>query len=180
MRVNRVVFAGSVAPKDYDWQTRLSAHQVERVRNYVGTVDWVVALFPRLFELRPVRSLHNQLGSAGFNGFDAGGDCGQSVAQQSKDVTNVCYVKGEHSAFEGRVTEIVQFLLLENPSDAVREDRPAVGLLLGLRGTVWLTWFAIVAVILYVGVRVVSAAPSPMWVVLVLFVLLVIRTLQVV
>jgi hypothetical protein len=75
------------------------------VRNYVRTEDWVVALFPRLFELRPVLWLNNALGGAGFNGFDDGGGCMQTSAPQSTVVTKVCYLKGKHSAFEGRVTK---------------------------------------------------------------------------
>lgn len=178
MKINRVVFAGSVVPKNYDWDKRIQDHQVQSVRNYVGTEDWVVALFPRLFELRPALWLKNPLGSAGFNGFDDGGACGSEVTVRSKNVSNVCFVKGEHGAFEGRVTEIVQFLLSDHPPAAKLDQRPLAGKVLAYRATVWLVWLLIVGAIAYIGIRVVSAAPSPSWVVLVLFILVVIRTLQ--
>jgi alpha-beta hydrolase superfamily lysophospholipase len=180
MRINRVVLAGSVVPRDYDWQSIMEKKipQVEQVRNYVGTEDWVVALFPRLFELRPFLWLENELGSSGFNGFDAGGGCEPDRVTRVKAVTNVCYVKGEHSAFEGRVTEIVDFLLAREPSKAVQVDRPTLGWALDSRVTVWFTWLLITSVIVWIGFRVVLAAPSPSWVVLVLYALLVLRTLQ--
>ena len=71
MRVNRVVFGGSVVPKDYAWCCTPAQRAVERVRNYVASDDAVVALFPRFFELPVIRRvLGNNIGSAGFNGFD--------------------------------------------------------------------------------------------------------------
>jgi hypothetical protein len=180
MRINRVVFAGSVVPKDYDWRSIMEKKipRVEQVRNYVGTQDWVVALFPRLFELRPFLWLKNELGSSGFGGFDAGGGCNSNKIPVLKSVTNVCYVQGEHSAFEDRVTEIVDFLLATTPADAVQVQRPFLGWVLDSKVTVWLTWLAIMSLVVWIGFRVVLAAPSPNWVVLVLFALLVLRTLQ--
>jgi len=68
--VDRIVFAGSVVRRDYDWDYVINERkQVELVRNYVASDDWVVALFPRFFEQWPMRYLGNDLGSAGFNGF---------------------------------------------------------------------------------------------------------------
>ncbi|MGB6352987.1 MAG: hypothetical protein WBF21_03295, partial [Steroidobacteraceae bacterium] len=180
MHINRVVLAGSVVRKNYDWKSIMEGAnpQVLQVRNYVGTEDWVVALFPRLFELRPFLWLKNELGSSGFSGFDAGGGCGPNRVPALPSVTNVCYVKGEHSAFEGRVTEVVDFLLSTKPAEAAQVDRPSVGWLLDLRMTVWLTWLVIASLIVWIGFRVVLAAPSPNWIVLVLYALLVLRILQ--
>jgi alpha-beta hydrolase superfamily lysophospholipase len=182
MRIDRVVFAGSVVPRDYDWNKALGAGQVQRVRNYVATDDWVVALFPRLFELRPFTLLKNDLGSAGFNGFRRGGTSSEADAGGNALVENVYYVQGQHSAFkqsDGRVKEIVEFLSAPTPSAARLETRKSLAAkLMGFELTVWATWLAIVAVVAYVGVRVTSSAPSPSWVALVIFVVVLVRTLQ--
>ena len=99
-------------------------------------------------------------------------------AQDASRVHNVCYVKGEHSAFEGRVTEIVSFLIDETPAPARVEERSPSETLWLSRPIMWLVWIFLVSAAVYVGVRVVLAAPTPAWLVLVLYVLLVIRTLQ--
>jgi pimeloyl-ACP methyl ester carboxylesterase len=50
-KFHRVVFAGSVVSANYDWKRLLDSKQVTQVLNYVATSDWVVAIFPRLFQL---------------------------------------------------------------------------------------------------------------------------------
>jgi predicted esterase len=67
--VKRVVFAGSVVPQDFDWTAPCLEDRVDSVRAYAGSSDWVVAWFPRLFEIWPFNKLGNDIGSAGFNGF---------------------------------------------------------------------------------------------------------------
>lgn len=63
MKFDRVLFAGSVIRREYDWPSH--AGQVLRIVNLVATNDWVVAIFPRFFELTRMQDL----GSAGHNGF---------------------------------------------------------------------------------------------------------------
>ena len=70
LKVNRVVFAGSVVRRDYPWSGFTG--RVEQVRNYVGSADLVVGLFPRFFELPLVDLFNRDIGSAGFNGFEDG------------------------------------------------------------------------------------------------------------
>jgi hypothetical protein len=81
-----VVFAGSVVRTDYRWDRFRENGQVKAVLNYVATSDWVVAFFPKAFEL-----LHWQdLGSAGHDGFlaiPAEGAAGQ-----------IEYIHGSHGA----------------------------------------------------------------------------------
>lgn len=62
---DRVVFTGSVVRKNYDWSVGMRNKQMPKILNIVATTDWVVALFPQLFELVPIQDL----GSAGHNGF---------------------------------------------------------------------------------------------------------------
>lgn len=82
-RFDRVVFAGSVVCKNYDWSQARRCHQVQGILNIVATTDWVVALFPQLFELVPIQDL----GSAGLNGF-----------VQIDALHNFEYARGGHGA----------------------------------------------------------------------------------
>lgn len=61
----RIVFAGSVVRRTFDWKDHVLAGRVGSVLNYVATSDWVVAWFPKLFELLRIQDL----GSAGYDGF---------------------------------------------------------------------------------------------------------------
>ena len=69
-KFGRVVFAGSVVRRDFDWGTYLEAPspRVTEVLNYVATRDWVVAIFPKGFQI--LKWIFD-LGSAGHDGFDA-------------------------------------------------------------------------------------------------------------
>jgi pimeloyl-ACP methyl ester carboxylesterase len=166
MRIERVVFAGSVVPRRYDWAAL--GDRVGRVRNYVGTADWVVALFPRLFELWPLRLLGNDLGSAGFNGF----------VDESR-VDNVRFVAGQHSAFASRVDEIVDFLLAPGePKPALREARGTAARLMDFAPLVFAVWAALAAAVLALGARIVGASPVPGWPVLLAYGLLVLAVLR--
>ncbi len=67
VRFKRVVFAGSVVQRGYDWAPYFATNRVGAVLNYVATADWVVAWFPKAFQWLSLQSL----GSAGHNGFSA-------------------------------------------------------------------------------------------------------------
>jgi pimeloyl-ACP methyl ester carboxylesterase len=75
LRVDRVIFAGSVVPQDYDWDDLITIqHRVKAVKNYVGSADWVVGIFPGMFQLVSeklgIKAFgFGEIGSAGFNGF---------------------------------------------------------------------------------------------------------------
>jgi pimeloyl-ACP methyl ester carboxylesterase len=86
-RFNRIVFAGSVVLKDYNW-SRFMPSQVDAVANYIATADWVVALFPKALQ-----TMHLQdLGSAGHDGFS------DTKVLQLKNHNEKRYVAGTHSA----------------------------------------------------------------------------------
>jgi predicted esterase len=116
MKVRRVVFAGSVVRREFDWDAVVTRGQVQLVRNYVASDDWVVALFPRFFEQRPWRFLGNDIGSAGFNGFAREGPTPADAV-----VKNIKFIQGQHSAFLRQVDEVVEFLL--EPGDRVNVAR---------------------------------------------------------
>lgn len=97
MSVGRVFFAGSVVPKHYQWKPLLDAGRVQQVINVVADGDWVVAIFPKLFEqiadwlsVQPRIGVLD-LGSAGFRGFE-------SAADPLGRVRNLRFVHGGHGA----------------------------------------------------------------------------------
>jgi pimeloyl-ACP methyl ester carboxylesterase len=83
-----VVFAGSVVNRFYNWQRFLYTDppRVKAVLNFVATGDWVVAFFPKLFQLFRLQDI----GSAGHDGF--------AIKQTTPQVYQVTYVKGGHDA----------------------------------------------------------------------------------
>lgn len=104
VRVNNVVFAGSVVPSRYPWRALAARGQVQgKVLNYVATADYVVAWFPRMFNRVGVRDL----GGAGFDGFEVRG----------AGVHNVEHVVGGHSAAldEQHWTDMAEFVLSGTP-----------------------------------------------------------------
>lgn len=178
MEIDRVVLAGSVVAKDFDWaslntvdrETGKARRRVRVVRNYVGSEDWVVALFPRLFELPVAKIFDNPIGSAGFNGFDT---------EDSAAVENVRYVHGAHGAFESRVGEIVDFLLTEGrPEEAKREGRSWIGGVLSAWPVVIFIWLALIYAVVGLGTRVIGASPQPVWPALLAYMLLVVLVLR--
>ncbi|ALN60965.1 hypothetical protein GLA29479_77 [Lysobacter antibioticus] len=87
-RFDRVVFAGSVVRRSYDWRRFLDGKRprVRGVLNFVATGDWVVAFFPKFFQFFRLQDL----GSAGHDGF--------LLSQPEAGVSQVTYVKGGHGA----------------------------------------------------------------------------------
>ncbi len=105
----RVVLAGSVIRRDFDWDkwlTRESASRpprVSEVLNYVATRDWVVAIFSKAFQ--PLDFF--DLGSAGHDGFDQYEPGGRLRLSESH------YIEGSHSAAltETQWDDIARFIV---------------------------------------------------------------------
>ncbi|MEM7425327.1 MAG: alpha/beta hydrolase [Pseudomonadota bacterium] len=99
---HNIVFAGSIVRTNYPWKELMEAKppQAENVLNFVATHDWVVALFPRLFELLNFQDV----GGAGHNGFEE--------APDNPALRNVKHATGAHGAAlkEGWWDEIAQFV----------------------------------------------------------------------
>ncbi len=83
-----VIFAGSVVRQSYDWSRFIQAEprRINAVLNFVATSDWVVAYFPKLFQVLGLQDI----GSAGHDGF--------AVTPGAPNIYQVTYVKGGHSA----------------------------------------------------------------------------------
>jgi pimeloyl-ACP methyl ester carboxylesterase len=180
MKIRRVVLGGSVLPKDYDWTTVFRRKQVHLVRNYVADDDLVVALFPRFFEPVPMRWLGNDIGSAGFNGFDAG-----EAGPERQPVDNVKFIQGGHGAFLGELDAIADFLV---PTAGAQGPVPAAVGTTSERGFqvlnwmskyfTWIIWLPLVFVVVWLGSRVSGAAGHLSGAALVLYLVLVFQVLR--
>jgi pimeloyl-ACP methyl ester carboxylesterase len=93
VRFTRVVLAGSVVRRDFDWLRQLNPEssdpRVTEVFNYVATRDWVVAIGAKAFQ--PFKFFFD-LGSAGHDGFD------QIKRAPHCRLHEARYVDGAHSA----------------------------------------------------------------------------------
>src|SRR5262249_20258484 len=130
------------------------------VRNYVAADDWVVGLFPALFEMRPFSWL-NDLGSAGFFGFrprDASSADENDYDGTTARVRNIGPIVGHHSAFPAvenrRLEEISGFLLAPEgaalPAAAGNGTRCCTLDFIS-RYLCWAVWLAGIVVIAWVG-----------------------------
>jgi pimeloyl-ACP methyl ester carboxylesterase len=181
MKIRRIVLGGSVLPKDYDWATVFRRKQAQFVRNYVADDDWVVALFPRFFEPRYLRWLGNDIGSAGFNGFDAGND-----GPGRQPVDNVKFIQGGHAAFLKELSPIANFLI--PPAGTVdpvpmQERRPPERSSPILNSVskyfTWpIVWFPLVFIVIWLGTRVSNAAGHFAAVALIVYMALVFQVLR--
>jgi len=152
-KFDNVVLAGSVVRTGFPWHLYLPGHvdrdslrhplggSVKKVLNFIATADWVVAVFPKLFETTfPIQ----RLGSAGHDGF---GVTPQGVEQ-------IGYVRGGHGAAiaEPIWPTIAEFVASGQTAplgeDLCRMSRNRFVAFLGL--TPWL-WWALIACLLYLG-----------------------------
>jgi len=107
---------GSIVQRNFPWLKEFE-NRVGEVRNHVASADWVVAIFPSLFEmvrLLPLMRnfpLNRDFGSAGHTGF----------TQSSGTVRDVAYVNGSHgAALKPECREsLVSFLLGDAPEVSI-------------------------------------------------------------
>lgn len=154
-RFKRIVFAGSVVRQDYDWKKFVSVHgnnRVEAVANYVATSDWVVAWFPKLFQILRLQDI----GSAGHDGFD------HDSKQTSWDRR---FIRGGHGAAldERNWDAIARFVLTgakEPPPSELQANHQSF--LVKLFGY-WppLVWLAILLLLTLIGYGIYQVLPNP-------------------
>jgi pimeloyl-ACP methyl ester carboxylesterase len=152
-RFKHVVFAGSVVRRNYPWKMVYAKGQVKAVLNFVATGDWVVALFPKLFEvlrLPPWIPYIQDLGSAGHDGFIV--DATESRKANSSEnkrsnpdqhcykdeatsLTEVRYIVGDHGAAlrEENWDAIAEFIV----NGEIQENKLAKKLLSKKRNLFW-------------------------------------------
>jgi pimeloyl-ACP methyl ester carboxylesterase len=150
LRIDRVVFAGSVVPQNYEWDDLIKIQKrVNAVKNYVGSADWVVGIFPAMFQLVNekvgIKSFgFDEIGSAGFNGF-------YSTTTRPFEQR---FVKGGHGAVvddEREFPSIAEFILkggneFDFANLGVKEKDRFVDWLSKLCLFVWLLVIAVVGV----------------------------------
>ena len=88
-RFKHVVLAGSVIPSSFPWQRYLQSkpERIKAILNYVATADWVVAFFPKTWEILRLQDI----GGGGFDGF-------KTFRHGKLPVKEIHYVKGGHGA----------------------------------------------------------------------------------
>jgi predicted esterase len=146
VRVRRVYFAGSVVPTHYPWRRLMDGNRVERVVNVVAAGDWVVAIFPMLFEQMAVWTNSRptsgalDIGGAGFRGF-------QDEDDPQGRLHNIQFADGAHSTGvdttdRAKLEAIVDFALTGNERrlDVFRNVSKPLGWLDMLSNVQWLAW----------------------------------------
>lgn len=98
LKVRNILFAGSVVPSHYSWSASISEARVRRVHNVVADSDWVVALFPQLFELISQNVLREEYSRVGLFDVGAAGFRGFREANETGDVRDIRFVAGSHGA----------------------------------------------------------------------------------
>lgn len=165
LKVGLVFFAGSVVPKHYEWLRLAEDKRVQHVANVVAAGDWVVAIFPRLFEqiadwrgIRPQRGLLD-IGSAGFRGF-------QDARDAKKRIENVQFATGSHGAGvdaknEQKLIAIARYIVANDKSGFTvfrNQDRPN-GPLAFCSNVCWLVWTGLAAGLILAGVGAFLVSP---------------------
>lgn len=183
MKIKRLVLGGSVVPQDYQWKKIFDRGQVEQVDNYVAEDDWVVALLPHFFEMRPIVLLGNDIGSAGFNGFTAG-----DPGPDRQPVRNIKYITGGHDAFLEKTADIVEFLIpaaqagQQSPPVPQAEvpvpDRKWWPLKFFSDYLTWTVWAALVFIVVWLGSRTSGAAGNFGGIALILYFIVVLQVLR--
>lgn len=147
----RSVLAGSVLPRNFEWDEMVKHGRIESVRNYVATHDLVVGIFPRLFER------FGDIGAAGLLGFvrePAAGD-------------EFHYVKGGHGAalHADNLDRIADYLLDGTPRPApasmTQQRQPAAVMLVS--NLHWVVWLLLVGLLIGIAWWV-AFVWSPAWV----------------
>lgn len=162
VRFGHVVFAGSVVRHEYPWKTMIANRQVTGVLNYVATGDWVVALFPGLFEFIRIQ----QLGNGGHNGFR---DLERVASTEDSFERNPCleiaYTAGAHGSavVENNWDEIASAIVDGKPrkdaklcvTDRSFWDR----CLVAVSKVPWAVWLAIIGILYSLACLIVWAKP---------------------
>jgi pimeloyl-ACP methyl ester carboxylesterase len=141
-RIHHVAFAGSVVPKQYPWDRLRAEGRVQAVRNDIASADWIVGVFPGLFEL-----LHwADLGTAGHNGFQD---------DTPKESSFDRYFQGGHGAALNAANHpsLARFILTGErmpPNQPILVDQQN-GLTATLAKLCWLVWLLIIMVLGLIG-----------------------------
>jgi hypothetical protein len=138
-KVDYVAFAGSVVRRSYDWDKLVSQGRVRAIRNDIASADWVVGIFPGLFELFKI----GDIGTGGHNGFQ------DNEGQKNANT----YFKGGHgAAIEiNNHASLARFALTGiNKVDAPLVESQAEWVVLASK-LCWVVWLVIVSLVIGIG-----------------------------
>ncbi|MCY7350047.1 MAG: hypothetical protein LH606_05200 [Cytophagaceae bacterium] len=133
---SRIVFAGSVVPTSFPWDKLISQNRVTAIRNYVATSDFIVGIFPGIFELLKL----SDLGSAGHNGF----------RDTSGKLHAIEFIKGGHNAaiswsnYEPMVNFIISPEIIETSISKESDQNRNVVFFSKINWAVWISLLLIV------------------------------------
>lgn len=157
IRVGRVYLAGSVVPTHYPWRRLADEGRVARVVNIVAAGDWVVAIFPKLFEqcaywlnTQPTSGFLD-IGAGGFRGFQAADD---PIGR----IVNIKFAEGTHGVAvdaqdETTLAAIVAYVLHGDESGfgVFRSAGAPWGWLNLLSNVSWFVWIALIVILGAIG-----------------------------
>lgn len=163
LTIHRACFAGSVVPREFPWDQYITVERrVDALRNDIAASDWVVGLFPKVFDQVNL----SDVGSGGFDGFI------DDVANQFEGD----YYIGTHSAAiqPANYESMAKFILtgeVQRDPKLLSETQPGWLLFLSRASLlVWLLVFAIVFVPPILLVRQDNYWAAVAWAVFVVFV----------
>ena len=147
MKFDRVCFMGSVVPGSFPWDQFHDEGRVNYFRNDRGAKDWIVGVFPGMFQLigKYVKlPIFRDIGDGGFRGFD------RSFGINHKENY---YFEGGHGApiFEENLRSIVEFITGDSDGK-VKDDMAKVnGLALIASRLCWLVWLMLATILIGIG-----------------------------
>lgn len=138
-KVDYVAFAGSVVRRSYAWDKLVSQGRVRAIRNDIASADWVVGIFPGLFELFKI----GDIGTAGHNGFQD---------NEGQENANTYFAGGHGAAIQlDNHASLARFALTGiNKVDAPLVESPAEWVVLASK-LCWVVWFVIVTLVVGIG-----------------------------
>lgn len=174
---DRVVFAGTVVRRDFEWDRMIAQGRISAIRSYIATADWVVGIFPHAFEYLPRFLKSADIGSGGFLGFE------NFEAKRNE----ARFISGSHGAAitEDNFGPITEFILTGEPQDIpapLKRSRQA-GFVLLLARLCWLVWLVLLGVLVFGLYAVIffwpaTAVLAQVWERVVLYVIFVIAILN--
>ncbi len=143
LKINKVVFAGTVTPRAYEWHKILDVQKrAGEVLNFVSKDDLVVGIFPRLFEL-----IHELTGISGAN-FDRLGSAGYAGYLYSGPGMHRIDGLGGHSWAVGdenpQFDKMIKFIAKENNNFSTVHSPERPGFAEWMSNLCWLVWLGLV------------------------------------
>ena len=138
-KVDYVAFAGSVVRRSYDWDKLVSEGRVRAIRNDIASADWVVGIFPGLFELFKI----GDIGTGGHNGFQD---------NEGQENANTYFDGGHGAAIQpNNHASLARFALTGiNKVDGSLVESQAQWVVLASK-LCWIVWLVIVSLVVSIG-----------------------------